>query len=57
MFIHIFCFLDQIIGCNCVPLNVDDIKKNINSKTLEGKPKILIFQACQGNDILSGMWF
>lgn len=44
---------NQIIGCNCVPLNVDDIKKNINSKTLEGKPKILIFQACQGNDILS----
>lgn len=39
-----------VYGANSVPVKIEDIEKLIISDRLIGKPKILIVQACQGDE-------
>lgn len=39
-----------VYGANSVPVKIEDIEKLIISDRLIGKPKILIVQACQGEE-------
>lgn len=39
-----------VYGANSVPVKIEDIEKLIISERLIGKPKILIVQACQGEE-------
>lgn len=39
-----------VYGANSVPVKIEDIEKLIVSERLIGKPKILIIQACQGEE-------
>lgn len=39
-----------VYGANSVPVNIEDIEKIVISDRLIGKPKILIVQACQGDE-------
>ncbi|KAM7348825.1 caspase-8 Dredd [Cochliomyia hominivorax] len=45
-----------IFGSNSVPVSIDEIKTILTADTLNGKPKMLIIQACQrnicGNDMV-----
>lgn len=40
-----------IYGCNSIPVQIKEIKREMESKLLIGKPKILLIQACQGNNL------
>lgn len=40
----------NVYGANSVPVRIEDIEKLIISERLIGKPKILIVQACQGEE-------
>lgn len=40
----------MVYGANSVPVKIDDIEKLMISERLIGKPKVLIIQACQGDD-------
>lgn len=40
----------MVYGANSVPVKIDEIEKLMISERLIGKPKVLIVQACQGDD-------
>ncbi|XP_037815847.1 LOW QUALITY PROTEIN: caspase-8-like [Lucilia sericata] len=39
-----------VYGCNSIPVAIAEIKEILTADTLMGKPKMLLFQACQKHD-------